>query len=274
MDIKLIAMDLDGTALQNDRCSFSPRLCAALEEAHLRGVIIVPVTGRQFPLLPPPLKEHPVWENLAVLCNGGQIRRLATGEVIHRADISTEALKAVLRLAARYELPIEFSVDGKLHLTRLDFERQKGRPELSFHRDTILASHGVIVESLEPICAMQVEKVNLLCIDADVRDAVCRELKEIAVSAVWVSSSGMEITHPDATKGKGLQALCRILNVPMESAMAIGDSGNDETMLRLAGFGVAMGNAPDHIRACADAVTEANDHDGAAIAIERYVLDE
>ena len=45
MDIRLIAMDLDGTALQPDRRSFSPRLIAALEEAHQRGIAIAPVTG-------------------------------------------------------------------------------------------------------------------------------------------------------------------------------------------------------------------------------------
>ena len=80
MDIRLIAMDLDGTALQTDRCSFSPRLIAALEEAHNRGIAIAVVTGRQYTMLPPAVQNHPVWENLVVLCNGAQIRKLSTGE--------------------------------------------------------------------------------------------------------------------------------------------------------------------------------------------------
>ena len=54
--------------------------------------------------------------------------------------------------------------------------------------------------------------------------------------------------------------------------MALGDSGNDESILRAAGLGVAMGNAPDFIKAAADAVTEPYDRDGAAIAIETYCL--
>lgn len=54
--------------------------------------------------------------------------------------------------------------------------------------------------------------------------------------------------------------------------MALGDSGNDESMLKKAGLGIAMGNAPDFIKAVADAVTESNANDGAAKAIERYVL--
>ena len=82
----------------------------------------------------------------------------------------------------------------------------------------------------------------------------------------------MEITHPEATKSAGILALCRLLDIPPEQAVALGDSGNDESMLRTAGLSIAMGNAPEHIRAMADVVTDTNENDGAAIAIERYAL--
>jgi hydroxymethylpyrimidine pyrophosphatase-like HAD family hydrolase len=82
----------------------------------------------------------------------------------------------------------------------------------------------------------------------------------------------MEITHPDAKKGIALEALCELLNFPPENTRALGDSGNDESMLKMAGLGIAMGNAPDFIKAVADGVTESNANDGAAIAIERYAL--
>jgi hydroxymethylpyrimidine pyrophosphatase-like HAD family hydrolase len=54
--------------------------------------------------------------------------------------------------------------------------------------------------------------------------------------------------------------------------MALGDSGNDISMLRQAGLGVAMGNAPEFVKRHADVVTLTNEEDGAAVAIERYVL--
>lgn len=273
MQIQLIAMDLDGTALQNDHHSFSPRLLAALEEAHRRGVAIVPVTGRQFSLLPPPLKCHPVWENLVVVCNGGQIRRLGTGQRLYGLDIPRPALDQLLDLARTYRIPIEFSVDGKLHLTTASYDMQRGLDELCFHRDTILAQHGVVVDSLIPLRdGAKVEKVNLPYIRPEARKDVEAALKSVPVSAVWASSYSFEITHPDATKGNGLVQVCRLLGVSPERAMALGDSGNDESMLRLAGLGVAMGNAPEAVQAAADAVTDPNDQDGAAKAIEQYVL--
>ncbi len=270
--IRLIAMDLDGTALQSDRDSFSPRLLRALEEANRQGVAVAPVTGRQYGLLPGVLKTPHCWDDLAVLCNGGQIRRLRSGEMIHGLNISPEAQDQLLQLAARYDLPVELSVDSRLHLTERSLQMQQGIPELTFHRDVILANHGVILEYLSLLARENVEKINLLCIGPQVRDAVMEDLKSIDVSAVWASSSSMEITHPDATKGRGIARLCKLLEISMENVMALGDSGNDETMLRQAGLGVAMGNAPDWVKACADVVTDTNVCDGAAAAIERYAL--
>ena len=128
MDIRMICMDLDGTALQPDRMSFSPRLEAALEKAHSQGIAVTVVTGRQFGLLPPAVTNHPVWEDLAVCCNGGQIRKLADGELLDSLDIGAVALRGLLKLAGKYDLPIEFSLDSKLYLTEHSLEAQKPDP--------------------------------------------------------------------------------------------------------------------------------------------------
>lgn len=272
MDIRLIAMDLDGTALQSDRCSFSPRLTAALEEAHKRGIAIAPVTGRQFDMLPPAVRNHPVWENLVVLCNGGQIRKLATGETLYEKHISREALQQLLVLSKDMEIPIEFSVNSVLYLTAQSLHQQHGHENLCFHLNTILAKYGKVVSTLEPYCDMAVEKVNLPYISPEKHREVEERLKNIPVSAVWSSATSMEITHPEAKKGTALEALCSLLDLPLENTMALGDSGNDESMLKTAGLGIAMGNAPERIKAAADAVTERYDQDGAAIAIERFAL--
>lgn len=272
MDIRLICMDLDGTALQEDHRSFTPRLLDALEAAHRQGIVIAPVTGRQYGLLPPLLKEHPIWERLAVLCNGAQVRKLGSGECLLRRDVPSDALHMLLKMARRYDLPVEFSIDSTLYLTEHSLRTQQSDPGLAFHRDSILQHHGQITRSLEPLCSGTVEKVNLMCIPETLREEVLQDLKNIPVCAVWASSRTMEITHRDASKGSGVQALCRLLEILPENVMALGDSGNDITMLTQAGLGIAMGNAPDFVKAAADAVTESNVNDGAAIAIERYAL--
>ena len=272
MKIQLIAMDLDGTALQSDRCSFSLRLIRALDEAHKRGIAIVPVTGRQFGMLPPAVQNHPAWENLVVLCNGSQIRRLSTGQILYEKNISRTALEPLLALSRELDIPIEFSVNSALHLTERSYMQQQGIEGLFFHLNTILANHGKVVSSLEPLCSMAVEKCNLPYIPPEKHREAEQLLKGIPVSAVWSSATSMEITHPDATKGSALEALCELLDIPLKNTLALGDSGNDESMLTAAGIGIAMGNAPEHIKQMADGITERCEKDGAAIAIERYAL--
>ena len=272
MDIRLICMDLDGTALQPDRKSFSPRLNDALEAAHAKGIAIAPVTGRQYGLLPPAVTCHPVWENLVVTCNGGQIYRLGTGECLFAQNIGETALRQLIAIAKHFGIPLEMSVDSRLHLTRASYNAQLPHENLRFHVHTILAKSGVIVDSLEPLCTQAVEQAQLPWIPPELAGDVEAALKGVAVSAVWSSATSMEITHPDASKGNGLHALCRLLDIPMEAVLALGDSGNDETMLRTAGIGVAMGNAPDFIKSASDAVSEPYDLDGAAMAIERFCL--
>lgn len=272
MEIKLICMDLDGTALRSDRKTFSHRLTAALESAHAKGIAIAPVTGRQYGLLPPAVTCHPVWENLVITCNGGQIYRLATGERLFRLDMAESALGQLIAIAEHFRLPLEMSVDSKLHLTRRSYDAQLPHRELHFHVHTILARSGVIVDSLAPLCTQSVEKAQLPWIPPELAGQVESALKDVAVSAVWSSDTSMEITHPAASKGNGLQALCRLLDIPAQQVLALGDSGNDESMLRAAGIGVAMGNAPDFLKSIADAVSEPHDRDGAALAIERFCL--
>lgn len=272
MDIRLICMDLDGTALRNDHETISPRLLAALEKAWEKGITIVPVTGRQYTLLPEFLQVHPRWASLAVLCNGAQIRAMDTEEVLYRRDLSPAALHGLIGLARKYQLPMEFSAEGWLHLTEQTMERVRQTPYLTFHREKILPKAGRIVDSLEPVCDLAVEKVNLMCIPPELRERVVRDLAQLEVSAVWSGPRGMEITHPEATKGGALRLLSRMLDIPMGNMMSLGDSGNDLTMLREAGLGVAMGNAPDFVKTAADVTTETNVNDGAAIAIERYAL--
>ena len=272
MDIRMIAMDLDGTALQNDRCSFSPRLNAALEEAHRRGIEIAVITGRQWSMLPPAVQNHPVWENLVVLCNGAQIRRMATGEVLYAKNLSRQALEQLLKLSRELDIPIEFSVDSVLYLTEKALNQQLGLPHLDFHINTILKNHGKVIPALEPLFEMAVEKVNLPHIPPHLHKQAEQLLRNISVSAVWSSPNSIEITHPHAQKGTALDALCELLQIPVENTLALGDSGNDESMLKKAGIGIAMGNAPDFIKHIADAVSAPNDQDGAAKAIERYAL--
>ena len=136
-------------------------------------------------------------------------------------------------------------------------------------------ARGRTVSALEEVLnqpELALDKVNLPYIPEALRAEVEALLKNAPVSFAWSSPHSVEITHSQATKANGMLTACRILGVDPACTMAIGDSGNDIPMLRAAALGVAMGNATREVKDAADAVTASNMEDGAAIAIERYIL--
>jgi len=275
LDIQLIAMDLDGTALQSDRKSFSPRLNAALSAAHRKGVTVVPITGRQFFILPPAVNPAADWAGLAVLSNGGEVRRLTDGRLLSGHYLKPDALRPLVDAAARLGLPIELSSGNGLYLTQEDWEYQRRVDgPLHFHLTEVLGRFGHKEADLRAFLAKSpaVEKVNLPYVPDELRAETEQALSTLPVSWFWSAPRGVEIAHPDASKANGLLEACKLLNIDPVHAMALGDSGNDIPMLRAAGLGVAMGSASPQVQAAADAVSAPFDQDGAALAIEQYIL--
>lgn len=82
----------------------------------------------------------------------------------------------------------------------------------------------------------------------------------------------LDVTALEANKGVGVTELADAFGVTLDETAAIGDQANDLAMLARAGFAIAMGNAPDAVKAEADAVTRANDEDGVAHAIDTMIL--
>lgn len=86
------------------------------------------------------------------------------------------------------------------------------------------------------------------------------------------SPEALEIVPTGVNKAAGLARVAAILGIPREETIAIGDGENDISMLRWAGLGIAMANAPENVKAAADVIAPACDEDGAAWAMEKYLL--
>ncbi len=276
MNIELLALDLDGTSLQADHASFTPRLHQALADAHALGVKIIPTTGRPHFSLPAPVRTGAAWENLCIMCNGGEIRRIPTGEVLLSHYIPPQAAEQVVEVAGEFGLPVELSASGHIYLTAESWEREQSQPQYAaYHLEKELSCRGVVVEDLARTAytpGLNIDKINLPCIPTSTFPSLTARLSQLPVNHFITGAHNIEITHPMSTKGNAMLEVCRMLEIDPAHAMAMGDSGNDVSMLQAAGFSVAMGNAAPDIQAVADAVTLPYDQDGAAIAIERYIL--
>ncbi len=92
------------------------------------------------------------------------------------------------------------------------------------------------------------------------------------VTALRSHAYFLEITHPQANKGYVVEYFARSLHIPSIAIATIGDASIDVPMFKQSGFSMAMGNASDSVKQQADAVTDTNEDDGFAKAIERFVL--
>lgn len=101
--------------------------------------------------------------------------------------------------------------------------------------------------------------------------AIPEEVKE-RYTMVKSSPFFYEILHPAASKGNAVRQLADLLGIAKEEVMAIGDNGNDLTMIDWAGCGVAMGNAIPEVKASANYETKSNNENGVAHAIQELVL--
>ena len=120
----------------------------------------------------------------------------------------------------------------------------------------------------------EIEKFSILYPTEAQRDAAWQAVAK-ACPQLEITSSierNMELNALGVSKGRGLMALAERLGLARDQVMAVGDSGNDLTMLEAAGLGVAMGNATREVRHAADVITADNNHDGVAEAIEKYAL--
>lgn len=95
--------------------------------------------------------------------------------------------------------------------------------------------------------------------------------KNPKISAVAVSGINIEITPENVSKGSGLEFVCKMLDFEVENAMAIGDSANDISMLKLTPYSYAMANAHPEVKKIAKLNTSACDQDGVVLAIKDYL---
>lgn len=272
-EIKLISLDLDGTLLDSQK-RLSERTRRALKECIARGIHIVPTTGRTVDGIPPFLKEIP-GVRYAITTNGAVIADMKEDQVLDRRMLEYDQAAALLRIIDQYPVMYDPYMNGRgiSEPKFFDHMDRYGLPKEI--QELVRVTRDVVPSIIRHVEERQcpVEKINLFFGDSELRQTVRKRLME--VPGILITSSmpfNLEINHPEATKGKGILRLAARLGLTREQTMACGDGENDMSMIREAGLGVAMGNGMESLKAAADYVTETNDNDGVAAAIEYFVL--
>lgn len=277
-EIRLVAIDLDGTMLNNDK-KLTEHTKEVLVRAGKEGILIVPATGRHHNGIP---KEVAELEGVRyfLTTNGAAVYDKKEDRYLYEDAMPCTFALQILESLMQYDILVDAFIGGNAYRSDADMDyvtylqipdvvkefirnSRKGVPSLY---DYIKENHlDVYKYTLNFKPDGQGGYLN--------RDQVLKMAEsEKRLSCVCGGLNNLELTNHTATKGNALMQLGELLGIKKEQIMAIGDSGNDYTMLKAAGIGVAMENAEPLVLEAADFVTKSNEENGVAYVIERYLL--
>lgn len=282
-DIRIIALDLDGTLLDSEkRLSVVNR--AALERAAEKGVLIVPTTGRFFGMMPPAVRDLP-FVRYAITINGAQVYDRETDTAIVRDEIPLDMALGVMEVLDRFDVIYDCyrqnwgwmtaALQDKAadyatneHYLKMVREFRKPVPELKAHLKAT-ANDGDVQKIMLFARNTQVSGLSSQVLDA-IRLELAARFPEIKVtSSTW---NNIELNIRTAHKGNALKRFAEHLGLGLANCMAFGDGMNDFTMVEAAGLGVAMANAEPEVKRVAKWIAPSNDDDGVAAGLEEWVL--
>ena len=266
-DIRLIAIDLDGTLLDQNR-KISQENKVAIAAAKDQGVLPVLTTGRPYPGMVGYLEECHLMEegDYCITYNGAMVQKTASQEILRKHTFSKEEIQSTADLLADLKLPLSaIGMD-----TIYESKPPQGKP--SSYRDM-----QPLLPVVENIAVKDLEDITKI-VSARPQAEIDRALAQIPqayqdhFTIVRSRPNLVEILAKGVDKASGLDMLAQELQIKPSQMMAIGDMGNDASMLTYAGIGVAMGNAPEAIQEISDYVTKSNQDHGVAHAIQKFVL--
>lgn len=275
MKIKLVAIDMDGTFLDDDK-NIPEENLKALRECAALGVEVVPATGRAIRVIPKEIRNLP-GVRYAITTNGAAVADLRDGTIVDSRRLPLDLAVKVLEMARKSPDDIMYDayVDGVAYsMDRFmqNISRYAATPGMEL---LIRKTRKTVDDNIEYVRGLNtdVDKINMYFTDMEARKRMRESL--LAVPGLSVTSSiinNLEINAAGADKGGALLRLAAALGIDEKETMAMGDGENDISMIQAAGIGVAMENGEENVKAEADYITVTNNEAGVAAAIRKFVL--
>ncbi|MDR0708645.1 MAG: Cof-type HAD-IIB family hydrolase [Spirochaetaceae bacterium] len=266
--IRLLALDLDDTLLRSDlTISFYTR--SVLKKVENAGIVVVLATGR----IPAAMDRFTRQLGLNkrpgyLICNNGTIiQESHTGKVVFEARLPPDTALVAYDLANAEGFPVQIYEGALMYISRknefADYDQKlTGLKQIvpeDFRARVRKGCYKLLIPG-DPLILRPLENLFRTYIGDDVT---------LFTSKPYF----LEILPPGVDKGSALAKVAEITGVKREEVMAVGDSMNDEAMIRWAGYGVVMANGDERLKDAACLVTgRTNDEDGLADLIGRYLL--
>lgn len=265
MKYKLIALDVDGTLLNDDH-HLSEENKQAVADVTQQGGLIVLCTGRS-PQNSIPLMEEMGLKGYLLGHNGAATVRIEDRKVLHQYGLDARGLDPYIEYCRERNIHFDINTAFDMYVDNVE-NLSKEANHMYENFNIVPASLPAWDEFREPVVKFTVFT------QPDVLDEAQREW------GTWTQQynilrSGeffIDFMHPEASKGNALKHLAAQLGIPREEVLAIGNYYNDISMLTFAGLGIAMDNSPVEVKAAADTMTGTNNEHGVRDALVKYCL--
>lgn len=278
MDMKLMAIDLDGTLL-NCKNTISKINADAIRYAQSQGIEIVISTGRSFFDAKSICNKANI--STYIIGNNGSSIHNRKAEQLYLKSLNKNEVEKIITWLENESFYYEVSTNHKIYspihtreILNVELERsintnsnidtgkfyQAVEKQFSQAGFTFVNHYNEIIEKDEDL-------LNILAFtfNENKRKMGFDYFSSIDTLSTFSSADyNFEIVNRKASKGNALQKLAQLLNISLKETMAVGDSYNDISMFKKAGYSIAMGNAKEDIKALCDFTTKTNDEDGVA----------
>lgn len=261
---KAVFVDVDGTLVDSQK-NVSNETMEAIKNAQEKGTQIIICTGRQRAGAKM-FKEMCGLSRYVICTNGAEIYDCENKEVLFRSAIDAKECKKLYEFAIENDMLIKLNFGIARAITKLEFI-EKNEIVLDEDIDEFLMKN-------------EITQITVACEDENKRELVKNFINnnprvKTINQFVWeVNDKTMyciHCTNPNVSKGNAMAGLCKYLGIDLKDAVAIGDDMNDVSMLKMAGLGVAMGNATEEVKVAADVVTASNEESGVAKILQKII---
>jgi Cof subfamily protein (haloacid dehalogenase superfamily) len=264
MALRFVISDVDGTLVNKDKTLTRPTI-DAVAQLQAAGVPFTIISARPPSGIASLVAALKPTGPIAAF-NGGTIIA-PDGSIVEQHRLDRDVVEKSFAIAGKSAATPWVFAGGRWHII------DKDNPHVP-HEVLASAQQPVIETDMTPLFGA-VDKLSWVSDEPDLLRDLHRRMDEAIGKAATIGQSQtyyLDLTHPVANKGDGVATLARTAGVDLKEVAVLGDQFNDVPMFDRAGISIAMGQAPDGVKAKADYISTSNDDDGVAHAIETILL--
>jgi len=263
---KMLVLDLDDTLLRDDH-SISSRNKELLAEAQRKGVKVVLASGRPTQAMLQYAEELQLatFDSYLISFNGAVVTSMKNNEILFQKDLTREEIHSLY----------DFSITNNVHIITYSNKGIVSETD-SEYIDVELNLTGIPHHKV-PSFKTEITGSAVKCILLEEPSYLKQVEKKLKAERTDLSVARskpffLEVMPHGIDKAASIDFLVKLLDIKQSEVIAVGNAGNDLSMIQYAGLGIWVDNVSDDLRHHADYIVSSNENDGVAEVIERFIL--